>query len=64
MGRHLLSTRCYRKQKAGENGFEQEDTLQSQEAEELGSFSHMVLALESRKQNRVVESPSEAKESC
>jgi hypothetical protein len=40
-----------------------EGMFQSHQAEELGSFGHMVLVLESRIQVRVVEFPSIAKES-
>ena len=38
--------------------------FQPQQVEELGSFSHMVLALESRIEEGVMESPSVTKESC
>lgn len=39
--------------------------FQPEKAAEFGSFSHMVLALELRKQKKIViESPSVVKESC
>ena len=38
--------------------------FQPQQAAELGSFSHMVLALESRIQDRVMGSPPVTKKSC